>query len=143
METNIGYKFAGLDLKQFATFADGYRSDEQDIEISCKFTFAFNFAQNLVCCSNSVLISKVGNPLIKADLDAYFALAPESVGALKENHCIVLPEGLQAQFASLTYGTMRGVIFTKTLNTQLSKIILPPNDVLSIFIHPIKFQIDK
>lgn len=143
METSIGYKFVGLDLKQFATFEEDYKNDEQDIEISCKFTFAYNFAQNLVCCSNSISMTKEGNTLIKADLDAYFAIAPSSVEALTENGYVVLPEGLQAQFASLAYGTMRGVIFTKTLNTPLNKIILPPNDVLSVFNHPIKFKIEK
>lgn len=141
METSIGYKFVGLDLKQFATFEEDYNNDEHDIEISCKFTFAYNFAKNLVCCSNSILMTKNGNALIKTDLDAYFAIAPASVEALTDKGHIVLPEGLQAQFASLTYGTMRGVIFTKTLNTPLNQIILPPNDVLSVFNHPINFKI--
>lgn len=140
MEQGIYYKFVSLDLPQFATFEDSYREDEQDIDISCKFSFAYNFVQNLVCCSNSISISKGVQPLIKADLDAYFAINETSVKALTENGEVVLQPELQAQFASLTYGTMRGVIFTKTINTPLNKIILPPNDVLEIFNKPIRFK---
>lgn len=140
MEQGIYYRFVNLDLSQFATFEDGYMEDGQDIEISCKFSFAFNFAQNLVCCSNSIAVSKAGKPLIKADLDAYFAINENSVNAITDNGEVVLQPELQAQFASLTYGTMRGVIFTKTLNTPLNKIILPPNDVLAVFNKPIRFK---
>lgn len=140
MEQEVYYKFVSLDLPQFATFEDGYNEDEQDIDISCKFSFAYNFVQNLVCCSNSISITKNGLPLIKTELDAYFAINKLSVNAITDNGEIVLQPELQAQFASLTYGTMRGVIFTKTLNTPLNKIILPPNDVLEIFNKPIRFK---
>lgn len=140
METAIGYKFVELDLKQFATFEENYNSSDQDVKIMCKFTFAYNFVQNIICCSNSIIISKDGDHLIKADLDAYFAVEPSSLASLTEDNEIVLPVGLQAQLASLTYGTMRGIIFAKTLNTPLNKIILPPSDVLSIFHQPIKLK---
>lgn len=140
MEQEVYYRFANLDLHQFATFEEGYNEDNQDIDISCKFAFAYNFIQNIVCCSNSISITKNGHPLIKAELDAYFAINEISVNAITDNGEIVLQPGLQAQFASLTYGTMRGVIFTKTINSPLNKIILPPNDVLEIFNKPIRFR---
>lgn len=140
MEKGIYYRFAGLELKQFATFEDGYTEDGREIEISCKFTFAYNFSQNIVCCTNSVSIAKEGNMLVKADLDAYFAINSESVASLSEADSIVLPPELQAQFASLTYGTMRGVIFAKTLGSPLSKIVLPPNDVLEVMKSPLRIQ---
>lgn len=140
MKKGIYYRFAGLELKQFATFEDGYTEDGREIEISCKFTFAYNFLQNIVCCTNSVSIAKEGDMLVKADLDAYFAINPESVASFSDADSVVLPPELQAQFASLTYGTMRGVIFAKTLGTPLNKIVLPPNDVLEVMKTPVRIQ---
>lgn len=137
MDKGIYYRFSGLDLKQFATFEDGYSEDSREITISCKFTFAYNFSQNIVCCSNSVSIAKEGDVLVKADLDAYFAINAESVASISEADAVVLPPELQAQFASLTYGTIRGVIFAKTLGSPLSKIVLPPNDVLEVMKTPL------
>ena len=140
MDKGIYYRFAGLELKQFATFEDGYVEDSREIAISCKFTFAYNFSQNIVCCSNSVSIAKEGNILVKADLDAYFALNPESVASISDADTVILPPELQAQFASLTYGTLRGVIFAKTLGTPLNKIVLPPNDVLEVMKTPLRIH---
>lgn len=140
MNKDIYYRFASLELKQFASFEDGYIEDSGEITISCKFTFAYNFSQNIVCCSNSVNIAKEGDILVKADLDAFFAINPESVASISEANAVVLSPELQAQFASLTYGTIRGVIFAKTLGTPFSKIVLPPNDVLEVMKAPLRIQ---
>lgn len=140
MDKGIYYRFADLELKQFATFEDGYTEDGKEITISCKFTFAYNFSENIVCCTNSISISKEGNVLVKADLEAYFVITPTSVASLLDADAVVIPPDLQAQFASLTYGTMRGVVFAKTLGTPLSKIVLPPNDVLEVMKDPLRIQ---
>lgn len=140
MDKGIYYRFAGLELKQFATFEEGYAEDSREIAISCKFTFAYNFSKNIVCCTNSVSIVKEGDVLVKAELDAYFAINPESVASISDTDAVILPPELQAQFASLTYGTIRGVIFAKTLGTPFSKIVLPPNDVLEVMKTPLRIQ---
>lgn len=140
MEKNILYRFSKMELTQFATFDDDYIEDSGEIEITCKFTFSYNFDQNIVRCSNTVSFIKNESPLLKANLDAYFAINPSSISELAEGDDIVLPQGLQAQFASLAYGTLRGVIFTKTIGTVLNNIILPPNDVLAIIKQPVLFK---
>lgn len=140
MEKGIYYRFANLALRQFATFEDSYTEDDREIEVSCKFTFAYNFARNIICCTNSVSIAKNGDMLVKAALDAYFAINPQSAASISEGDAIVLSPELQAQFASLTYGTMRGVIFAKTIGTPLNKVVLPPNDLLEVMKKPLCIQ---
>lgn len=141
MDKGIYYRFTGLELKQFASFEDGYTEDGREIAISCKFTFAYNFLENIVCCTNSISIAKEGFILVKADLDAFFAINPQSAASLVDADAVVLSPELQAQFASLTYGTMRGVVFTKTLGTPLCKIVLPPNDVLEVMKAPLRIPV--
>lgn len=139
MGKEIYYRFSKMDLTQFATFEDNYNEDTSEIEISCRFTFAYNFEQNIVCCSNMVSFIKKEMPLLKANLDVYFSISPSSVSELTVDDAIVLSPELQAQFASLAYGTIRGVIFTKTMGTALNNIILPPNDVMSFIKQPVRF----
>jgi len=50
-----------------------------------------------------------------------------------DNVDLIAPAELLAQFASLTYGAIRGVIFAKTMGTALNNIILPLNNSLLIF----------
>ena len=77
---------------------------------------------------------------MKAELKSYFNIMSESVASMIEDDCVVLPTSLMTQFASLGYGSMRGVIYAKTMGTPLEKFILPPNDVQNIFITPAKFR---
>lgn len=133
MEKEIFYQFISMELVQFATFEDCYVENDEDIEITNKFQFSYNFDENVMCCTSSVFLSKESKIFLKADLTSYFAIEPSSAESLKESEDFIAPTELLAQFASLTYGSIRGVIFAKTIGTALNNIILPPNDVRNLF----------
>ena len=65
-------------------------------------------------------------PLVKAELRSFFDIAPESIVRLHKDGQIIFAPQLLVQFASFCYGTMRGVIYTKTLGSSLNNYILPP-----------------
>ncbi len=139
MEEQIFYSFIKLDLVQFATFDTYYVDEENPLELSSSFKFAYG-SDDVVCCTTTVVITKANSPLLKAELNSYFKIQSESAASLTENDCVVLPTALMTQFASLGYGSMRGVIYAKTMGTPLEMIILPPNDVQNIFTSPAKFR---
>ncbi len=140
MANEILYKFVQLELTNFTTFEEIYIEDNEDIEISNKFQFAYDFENNLVWCTTSVIFSKATGTLLNAELSSYFMLDKQSAELLKDEDNIVLPPELLAQFASLSYGSMRGVIYAKTMDSPLRKIILPPNNVSNVFTAPLKFK---
>ncbi|MDE6393866.1 MAG: hypothetical protein K2K77_00870, partial [Duncaniella sp.] len=123
-----------------ATFDVDFADDERPIELSSSFLFAYNFDDDIVCCTTAVIMSKDKVPVLKAELDSLFKIQEDSVKSMTEDECVVLPVGLMTQFASLGYGAMRGVIYAKTMGTPLSDIVLPPNDVQSVFNEPAKFR---
>ena len=133
MEKEILYQFISMELVQFATFEDCYVENDEDIEITNKFQFSYNFDENVMCCTSSVSLGKENRIFLKADLASYFGIEPNSAKSLKESEDFIAPAELLAQFASLTYGSIRGVIFAKTMGTALNNIILPPNDVRNLF----------
>lgn len=133
MEKEILYQFISMELVQFATFEDCYVENDEDIEITNKFQFSYNFDENVMCCTSSVSLAKENRIFLKADLASYFGIEPNSAESLKESEDFIAPAELLAQFASLTYGSIRGVIFAKTMGTALNNIILPPNDVRNLF----------
>lgn len=140
MADQIFYRFIKLELTQFAVFESDYTDDEIPLELSSSFQFAYRFEDDVVCCTTTIVITKGNNPIMKAELKSYFNIKSESVVSMTEDDFVVLPTSLMTQFASLGYGTMRGVIFTKTMGTPLETIILPPNDVQNIFTTPAKFR---
>lgn len=140
MNDKIFYRFEKLDLTQFATFGTDYVDDMQPLELSSSFRFSCNLDNDVVCCITTVTITRENRPVLKAELNSYFNILAESVASMIEDGCLVLPTDLMTQFASLGYGTLRGIIYARTMGTPLEKIILPPNNLRNIFTTPVKFR---
>ena len=71
MEKEILYQFISMELVQFATFEDCYVENDEDIEITNKFQFSYNFDENVMCCTSSVSLSKESRNFLKADLASF------------------------------------------------------------------------
>ena len=140
MADQIFYRFIKLELTQFAIFESDNIDDEKPLELSSSFQFAYSHGDDVVCCTTTVVMKKDNSPILKAELKSYFNIMSESVASMIEDDCVVLPTSLMTQLASLGYGSMRGVIYAKTMGTPLENIILPPNDVQNIFTAPAKFR---
>ncbi len=140
METSILFKFVKMDLVQFATFTEGFKVEDAEMEIFNRFQFAYNFEEHLVLCKTIIELSKQEKILLKADFDCMFKIDPKSASAIETPTEATIPQGLLAQFASLSYGSLRGVIYAKATGTPFSNFILPPNDVTSFFKEPQKFS---
>lgn len=140
MESPILFKFVKMDLNQFATFTDDLKEEDTEMEIFNRFQFAYNFDDHLVLCKTIIELSKQDKVLLKADFDCIFKIDPVSASVIETATDATIPQGLLAQFASLSYGSLRGVIYTKVAETPFRKFILPPNDVSSIFKEPQKFS---
>jgi hypothetical protein len=141
MTNQLFYQFVQLDLIQFETFVQTIHEDKEiSMELSSSFRFDYNFALHRVCCTTTVAVNQENTPVLSAELNAYFQIQEVSESSITESDCVVLPIGLMAQFASLGYGTMRGIIYAKTMGTPLDKIVLPPNDVQKLFTTPARFK---
>lgn len=140
MVEQIFYSFIKLDLVQFATFGKHFIDGGHPLDLASSFSFDYDFEDDIVCCTTTVVIEKESNPVIKAELDSYFKIQSESAQSIMENDDIILPAPLMTQFASLGFGSIRGVIYAKTMGTPLERIILPPNDIQTIFTVPVKIQ---
>ena len=133
MDKDILYQFMGLEILQFATFEENYSDVNAEVEISNNFQFSYNFEDRTVRCVTSVLFTQNTAVVLKCELASFFYLESGTAESLTKNGTFYAPSELLAQFASLTYGSTRGVIFTKTIGSPLNKIILPPNDIRAIF----------
>jgi len=126
MDKPIMYRFSRLHLEQFAIFEENYKPKDNDIEFQSEVQYSFDIEHSILCCTITEKITGKEKPLIKAELNSYFDIQPESLSALRHNGKIMFPPSLLVQFASLCYGSLRGVIYAKTSNTPLSKYVIPP-----------------
>lgn len=120
------YKFCRIELEQFAMFEENCRQEMQDVQLQTDARFSFDRENSIFCSRIAVNVSAMNQLLLKAELKSYFNIQPESVEHLRQDGRIVFTPPLLVQFASLCYGTLRGVVFTKTQGTMLCRYVLPP-----------------
>lgn len=63
---------------------------------------------------------------LESELQTFYSIDKESIEGMTNGNELVVPRGLLCQFASLAYGSYRGVLYMKTLNTPMNNLILPP-----------------
>ena len=126
MKNQIQYRFRKIDVAQFAMFLENYSDQIKDVSFRTDTQFSFDKSQNVMCSQIDVAMFKDEQPLLKIQLCCYFEITEESIENVRQENQYVFAPGLLIQFASLCYGTLRGVLHTRTLNTPLNGFILPP-----------------
>lgn len=124
---DIMYRYAKIELEQFAMFEDNFRNDEDEIQLQTEVKFQYDKEQYVLCCKITITFSNGETPLMRAVANSYFLINKESVETITdEKGRIIIPKQVLIQFASLNYGSLRGMIHLKTLGSKLSNYILPP-----------------
>ena len=122
----ILYRFKSISVEQFALLGDCFFFDDS-VEIKTGFLFRFVKEECSLISVCDVEIFQKGELKIKATLDCSFEINKKSVeDCTKEDGSIIMPKHALIQFASLNYGTLRGVIVEKTKGTTFASAILPP-----------------
>lgn len=124
--SNIQYRFIKMDLTQFSPEWDKYNTGDPSVGIETNFNFSFNRSEGILKCVTNLTFIQNNQVFLKSELQTFFEILKESIDELTNENVITIPRGLLCQFASLAYGSFRGVIYMKAINTVLSNIILPP-----------------
>lgn len=126
MKAQVQYRFRKIEVPQFATFKENYSEQTKEVSFQTNTQFSFDKDQNVLSSRIDVSMYKDDKPLLKIEIYCYFEIMADSLENIRQDNQYIFDPGLLVQFASLGYGTMRGVIHEKTLNTPLNNFILPP-----------------
>ena len=126
MNQHFLYKFSKMELEQFAMFEENYSSEIKEVEFQTEVQFSFDKSNNILCSKIVVNMLQSTKLLVKAELRSFFNIKSESIEEIRKDNKITFVPSLLVQFASLCYGSIRGVLFTKTLGTPMNSFILPP-----------------
>lgn len=124
--SNIQYKFIKMDLTQFSPELERFDSSNESVGIETNFNFSFNKTERISKCVVNLTFIQDNQPFLKCELQTFFEISKESIEELTSENLVVFPKALLCQFASLAYGSFRGIIYMKTINTNLCNLILPP-----------------
>ena len=115
-----------MDLTRFSPEWDRYNTGDPSVGIETNFNFSFNKSEGILKCVTNLTFIQNNQVFLKSELQTFFEITKESIDELTNENVITIPRGLLCQFASLAYGSFRGVIYMKAINTTLSNLILSP-----------------
>lgn len=130
-----------MDLTQFSPQWELYDSSNASVGIETNFNFSFNKTEGILKCAINLTFIQESRPFLKSELQTFFEIAKDSIEELTGENDITIPKGLLCQFASLSYGSFRGVLHMRTINTELSNLILPPVYLNNVIKDDMKIQL--
>ena len=130
-----------MDLTQFSPEWDRYDAEDPSVGIETNFNFSFNKSEGILKCATNLTFIQNNQIFLKSELQTFFEILKESIDELTNENVITIPKGLLCQFASLAYGSFRGVVYMKTINTALSNLILPPMYLDEVIKDDMKIQL--
>lgn len=123
-QIQIEYRLAKIATTHFETNEKNLKDGEG--EFRTEVEFSYNDSLHTLCCRTNVNLSQEDKTIMEISMDCFFEITVESIEKMKRGDNIVIPSQILIQFASLGYGTMRGVIHTKTEGNDINRFILPP-----------------
>ena len=138
---NIQYRFIKMDLTQFSPEWDRYDSNNPMVGIETNFNFSYNKSERVLKCTTKLHFIQDNQIFLKSELQTFYEISKDSIEMLTNENVITIPKGLLCQFASLAYGSYRGVIYMKSINTALCNLILPPLYLDEVIKDDMKIQV--
>lgn len=119
----IPFRIRQIKTQQFAMFPD-LLVNGKDVSIQSEFNFGVNREITDLFCNTKLSYIQEENLLLTIEVLCFFTISPEGSNQLLQRGCIEVD--LLRYLATIATGTVRGIIHTKTENTALNPIVLPP-----------------
>lgn len=123
MIKSIPYRISHVETIQFAIFPENFTNGQ---EVMVNTDCGYNVRTDLHQVRNVISVNYVQNEklLLVVQLACYYDIAPDGFEAIKKDGKI--PVDFLRYMGSISVGTIRGVIHTKTEGTVLNPVVLPP-----------------
>lgn len=119
----IPFRIRQIKTQQFAMFPDLLINGEE-VRVESEFSFGVNSEVNDVICNTKLSYTQNEKLLLTTEVHCYFDISEEGSSQLKQQGRIEV--GFLRYLATIATGTVRGIIHTKTENTTLNPVVLPP-----------------
>jgi hypothetical protein len=126
MNQQVLYRYSKIELEQFAMFDENLSPNTTQVQFETEAQFSFDKENRILCSKIIVTSTESDKVLMKTELRSYFEIELKSIKNLKNEDKIIFSSQLLIQFASLCYGSLRGIIHIKTIGSKLNEFILPP-----------------
>jgi hypothetical protein len=140
----ILFQLMAMATEEFATFEENLQDGEIDLKIQISSEFGIDAESRRV--QTSVRFGYFNNeqPIIILEASCEFQVVPDSWEGFfnKGRTNLTLPKTLVQHLATITVGTTRGILHSKTENTPFNKYFIPLINVTEMFNENLKFDLN-
>jgi hypothetical protein len=135
----IPFRIRQIKTQQFAMFPD-LLINGNNVAVKSEFNFGVNSEVKDIFCITRMTYSQDEKLLLTTEVICFFEISEEGSKQLIEQGRIEVD--FLRYLATIATGTVRGIIHTKTENTSLNPIVLPPINLVDaikedfVFKHP-------
>lgn len=143
LNNEVAFILKGIKTDQFAIIEENY-CNEKEVKLNSEFQFKIDPKNNQLGVFIEFEFLQEEKVFLKIQVSCHFVFEKKSWESFyQDNSLIVIPKGILAHLAMITIGTTRGVLFSKTENTQFSNHTIPLINVAHAIKEDISFPISK
>ena len=126
-QINIPYRIHQIQTKQFAIFPENLNLSNDNIVIQTGFGFGYSRELDSIRCTAKFDYVQDERLVLTSEIQCFFAISEEGRDVLLKSK--VIPVDFLRYMATITTGTARGIIHSKTEGTPVNYLVLPPINV--------------
>ena len=143
MDSNakIGFALVKVITEQFAIIENNFQRDTE-IQLHTSFRFAAGEDQKVVAVFNSFVFETNEKQFMIIEAGCHFAIDPNSWKEMydSESRKLTVSKEFLQHMGMLTVGTCRGILHSKTENTDFNKFYIPTINVTELIKHDSLFD---
>lgn len=127
----IPFKIKKIEIAQFAVFPEAL-DVSKNVQVNSQFSFDANIEAHVVRCKANFYYKQDDCLVLVLVVYCYFDIDSPSLETFKDGDNYRIPVDFLRYMATIVVGTARGIIFTKTENTPINHILLPPINLVKM-----------
>ncbi|BDS14482.1 hypothetical protein [Aureispira anguillae] len=130
---DIKFKLRKIETIQFAILEDQYSLDKEPAQYKTKHKFGIDLINKVLVVYSKVQFKQLDTPpFLLIEVACSFEITEKSWESLNVDHKIIFPCDFIEHLLTISIGTVRGILHTKTEQTKFNEFILPPADVTNV-----------
>jgi hypothetical protein len=124
--SSVGFQLNRVTTEQFAILPESYDKDNHETNLGIGLNFGVDNSKNAVAVFFKVQFEQQKGPFLIVEIANHFQIEDKAWESFcSDENKIVISKGFATHLLALTIGTARGVLHSKTENTEFNHFLLP------------------
>ena len=143
-EDKIIFSLQNIKNEQFAIIEKNYK-EKEPVEITTGVQFMIDSKNHVLGSLVNIAFEQSKRIFLKIDVSCHFNIEIKSWNKFinKKESIMTIPKGFLAHMATITVGTSRGILFSKTDGTIFNKFIIPTINIAEMITKDATFPVEK